>query len=296
MSTMSYTNEIIQIDEGLYCIKDVKSINKYLILGEEKAMLLDTGYGFADPRPVIRSITDLPLVVADTHGDIDHAAGNYWFDEVYLSLYDYRNLGHIEHPALRRQQMEYRLNKPGSTLGQEMELEEWMRHGAYECRYCLIDDGFSFELGDRKLEVLSVPGHTAGSLAFLDHKTGYLFTGDSVMKYNVFFAPVCSPKAPYELLRDNEPLLVYENSLRKLQKRKAEMSLLFPGHGEMGISPEFIDDLLVNLQEIRTQTGKHERFTTYRGSQAIRHAYKETLIYYTDEKLWEYQRVRRNPE
>ena len=287
---MSYVNEVIRICDDLYCIRDVKSVNKYLIIGKERALLLDTGFGFVDPRPVIRSLTQLPLIVVNTHGDIDHAAGNFWFDEVYLSPYDYRNLSHIEHRVLRRQQMEYRLNKPGSLLAEEMDADDWIKHGAYECRYRFMEDGERFDLGGRVLEVIAVPGHTAGSIALLDRTRQLLFTGDSVMKYNVFMTAVCSPEPPYELLRPNEPLAVFLHSLRRLKQRACEARLLYPGHGEMGISPRFIDDLIENLLEICEQKGVHERFTTYRGSSAIRHAYKDTLVYYDDDTLSEYRR------
>ena len=38
-----------------------------------------------------------------------------------------------------------------------------------------------FDLGGRSLEVLFTPGHTPGSVVFLDRKNKFLFAGDSVV-------------------------------------------------------------------------------------------------------------------
>jgi glyoxylase-like metal-dependent hydrolase (beta-lactamase superfamily II) len=43
----------------------------------------------------------------------------------------------------------------------------------------LLGEGDLVDLGDRVFEVLHVPGHTAGSVAFWDPAGGLLFTGDT---------------------------------------------------------------------------------------------------------------------
>ena len=44
----------------------------FLIVGEEKAMLIDTGYGEGNLREIVEGITDKPVMVVDTHGHFDH--------------------------------------------------------------------------------------------------------------------------------------------------------------------------------------------------------------------------------
>ena len=57
-----------------------------LFIGKEKALLWDTGYGIVPVREVMEELTSQPLIVVNSHGHIDHAAGNYQFDGPYTSM------------------------------------------------------------------------------------------------------------------------------------------------------------------------------------------------------------------
>ena len=48
----------------------------YLLIGSEKAMLIDTAYGDGDLRAFVETITDKPVMVCNTHGHFDHTGGN----------------------------------------------------------------------------------------------------------------------------------------------------------------------------------------------------------------------------
>jgi glyoxylase-like metal-dependent hydrolase (beta-lactamase superfamily II) len=43
-----------------------------------------------------------------------------------------------------------------------------------------MEDGHTFDLGGRTVRAISVPGHTAGSMAFVDEDAGIVLTGDDV--------------------------------------------------------------------------------------------------------------------
>ena len=59
---------IEKLHEDLYCIRETESVNIYVILGEEKALVLDTGYGYGDLIGEIRKITDKPVSYTHLHG------------------------------------------------------------------------------------------------------------------------------------------------------------------------------------------------------------------------------------
>lgn len=238
-----------------------------------------------DFTPILKELTDKPIVVVNSHADPDHMLGNYLFKEVYLSRYDYKTLQISEQMAVKKQQLEYRLKKSDGKLQLEMEnTEEWLNQSVYSPTYHLIDAGYVFDLGDLQLEVIAMPGHTSGSIALLEKKNGWLFTGDSVMEYNVFYIPAGNPP------RYPEPMSVYFDSLTKLYSRVSEINSVYPGHGNYAISPDIIIETLNNLQEIYNGEGEFEEIITYRGAKAIKHHYGKSLLYFNDDYVEQFRK------
>jgi glyoxylase-like metal-dependent hydrolase (beta-lactamase superfamily II) len=88
----------------------------------------------------------------------------------------------------------------------------------------LIEGGGRVEAGGRTLEVVHVPGHTAGSLAFFDRKRKVLFSGDTVL-------PGITPNPFFDGISDHPsgpgPFLESVARLRAL-----DVAVVLPGHGE----------------------------------------------------------------
>lgn len=168
--TWQFTEKFL--GENVYC---------YLLIGTEKALLIDTAYGFTDIGSAIREITALPLTVVNTHGHFDHITGNYRFGETYL---------HKKDAAL------YRLHTQQSSLetllkfivggGMKADLAVLALRPQIRRMLChaipdtkeLPECGY-FELGNRRVDILETPGHTQGSISLLDTKNGWLFSGDT---------------------------------------------------------------------------------------------------------------------
>lgn len=60
-----------------------------------------------------------------------------------------------------------------------------------------IKSGFIFDLGNRKLEVIEVSGHTKGSIVLLDSENKLLFTGDNNNALVWLFLDGCLPIESY---------------------------------------------------------------------------------------------------
>lgn len=73
--------------------------NMYLLEGDEKALLIDTGYGVGNLRAYVENLTDKPIVVANTHYHPDHAAGNGEFEQVYMSKGAELDKASVENPG-----------------------------------------------------------------------------------------------------------------------------------------------------------------------------------------------------
>lgn len=129
----------------------------YLIFGQERALLLDTGAGMPDvARVVMQTVKNwaerngretIPLVVAHTHNHSDHVAGDAQF----------RSLPNVTFVGA---DLETAVDYWGFT--------SWP------------DEIIEYDLGDRVLEIFGVPGHQKASIAVYDPETAILMTGDIV--------------------------------------------------------------------------------------------------------------------
>ena len=76
---MNYQSE--KINEHFIRIIDKTGVACYLVIGEEKACLLDTCNGFGNIKEYVEQLTDKPVFVLLTHGHHDHMGGANLFDE-----------------------------------------------------------------------------------------------------------------------------------------------------------------------------------------------------------------------
>ena len=147
--------EVIKINDSTWRIED-DGVRFFLLCGSEKAALVDSGMNTPDARQIAEGLTDLPLILINTHADPDHISGNGAFEEFYMS------------PAEEGNYRDH--NGKGKILP--------------------VKEGDEIDLGSRTLLIIDIPGHTPGSIAILDREYRVLISGDSVEDGNVFmFGP-----------------------------------------------------------------------------------------------------------
>lgn len=56
----------------------------FLLLGSDKALLIDTGLGVSNIRAVVNRLTDLPVEVFATHVHWDHIGGHKYFQGIFV--------------------------------------------------------------------------------------------------------------------------------------------------------------------------------------------------------------------
>ncbi|MCI8402164.1 MAG: MBL fold metallo-hydrolase [Lachnospiraceae bacterium] len=174
-----------QIDDGTWMITDFFNDHMYLLEGSQEALLIDTGIGSLTLSDRIRELTGKPLRVALTHGHVDHigAAGICERTDalgVFLSSQDFSLYQEHSGPECRKAYCEKKFERYGADLVDSEKKEYLHRLLSIEpCdRLCPLPDHFN--LGDRTIHVIRTPGHTLGSVCFLDEKTQILFSGDTV--------------------------------------------------------------------------------------------------------------------
>jgi hydroxyacylglutathione hydrolase len=221
--------QIQKIDDRTFAIKEVHywqyNVN-YLILGGERAILFDTGPGVYSIRKVVETLTDLPVTVLASHLHFDHVGNHQEFDRIALP----------DKPDLRERTVDGRF-----TLGHVRHLynvnvsfrvAEWWREGQ------VVD------LGGRKVEVLSVPGHTEESTALLDEESGQLFSGDYINKVGAW------------AIVHGYSLESYVATAGKLAARIDDGTAVWEAHGDEPLNRADIVNIGKEAQSVLDGTGK----------------------------------------
>ena len=184
----------------------------YLVLGTEKALLIDTGFGLSDLKAYVQTLTTLPLMVLNTHVHPDHSGGNGQFDAVYV--------GEHETPETDDGVLFY------TVPGQRDACGAVKRGGSYRFRH--LRDRERIDLGGRVLQVVEIPGHTPGSIALFDENTRLLLSGDAILKRVFYGAGV--------------PLSTYRAALEKA--RELPIRDILSAHWPEPLGADFIDKML----------------------------------------------------
>lgn len=83
------TPMICEIAKKTYAINEFGMAAVYLLVGDTRAMLIDTGVGYLDLDKIVSGLTSLPYDVVITHAHGDHVGGMHQFDRVYMHEKDW---------------------------------------------------------------------------------------------------------------------------------------------------------------------------------------------------------------
>src|SRR5262252_4950755 len=78
--------EVYKAAPGTYAIYEPHQSEEtisYLIVGDQKALLFDTGMGIGNLRQTTDELTSLPIVVLNSHTHNDHVGDNWQFATIY---------------------------------------------------------------------------------------------------------------------------------------------------------------------------------------------------------------------
>jgi hydroxyacylglutathione hydrolase len=174
----------------------------YLLFGDGRALLLDTGAGNMKIRPAVDAAINhwlaahkrasIPLVVAHSHGHGDHIAG----DAEFAGRPDTTVIG----------------TRPRDVAA-FFHIADWPKQPA------------TFDLGGRKLDIIPTPGHQPAHIMIYDERTQLLFSGDSLYPGRLY--------VPSNLFKD------YRDSINRVADFSANRHILYilGAHIEMTAEP-----------------------------------------------------------
>lgn len=250
--------ETNELRPGIFCIDDSGISKAFLVVGEEKACLIDTANGLNDLYAEVRRLTDKPLIVVDTHGHPDHFFGNYSFDHAYLNSKDWE----LAKDFMSMPEIAVALKERGGSFPDFIDIKE----------------GDSFDLGGRTLEVYELPGHTKGSIVLLCPEERILFAGDSINHHLFLQLDGC--------------LSVCESATALESKMwlKDKADFILHGHGSGFDDISLMDYLLNAMKEVLDgKTEKDELIEFGPGAFGMRHEFKvdtERQFNCIDSMIW----------
>lgn len=236
-----------QIEDGVYRITSKENVFMDLFVGKEKALLFDTGYSFGNLKDEIKKITDLPLIIVNSHGHLDHTNGNYQFDEnIYIhekdiELCKLHNSLEWRTTAVNggKNTEDFITHEFSNILPEGFDEEHYIKQGTGNL--VGTKEGDVFELGGKTLKVIEFPGHTSGSIALLLEENKNLYVSDAINSFVWLFG------------EEAEKLDVYIKSLYKA--KELDFKKMHFGHAPFPAGKEMIDIFIECAENVDYENG-----------------------------------------
>lgn len=169
-----------QITEG----EGVLRCNTFVVDGSDEALLIDTGLGIGDLRSVVEDVVGDDIRVLLTHAHWDHLGAAKQFDDVVINGRERASDGTVSLDVLEDDYDQ----RPREFIARWLELDKPLPDGFDPETYRIdpipnvgaVEPGDELVVGDRRIELVPIPGHTPGLLAALDRGEGTCFASDIV--------------------------------------------------------------------------------------------------------------------
>jgi glyoxylase-like metal-dependent hydrolase (beta-lactamase superfamily II) len=220
--------EVYEVEPGIFAIYEPfqwQEVISYLITGTDKALLFDTGNGFSNIKAIIDQLTNLPVMVLNSHTHFDHIGSNHAFKAIKSpsTPFSIKNSQGWGNDYMRSEAAPEALCKglPDGVTQDNHHIKSFTISAK-------VIEGDIIDLGGRKLEVMQIPGHTPDSVALLDADKGHLWTGDSFYE------------GPIWLFFPETDLPAYKKSIARIAALAPNLKAVFPAHNTPKADPNML--------------------------------------------------------
>ena len=256
----------VPIDTHTWLIEDCFKGYMYLLEGEREAVLIDTGMGLPGLKECVNSLTSRPVTVINSHGHLDHVGGNCQFENRYMMEEDYDVLKEHTNVQFR----EGLIRGFAQEFGMKFDEREFknIAKAGYLVPFLPLADGQIFDLGKRTLEIISVPGHTKGSVCILDRERRNLFSADTICDQGIllFFSHSAS-------VRD------YLRSVQLLKRKKKCFEKIWPGHHKYPLDLDYLNEYEECAEQILMMPERGDDICSNLGKGKIWHKGRISITY-----------------
>ena len=232
--------EVRRPEAGVFTIGEplhVEAVKSSLVVGEERAVLIDTGMGVADVRALVASLTDRPVTVINSHAHWDHIGGNRLFAghaEILIHEAEATALAAgVGNVKLRAAFAPEHLRGPLPD-GFDVEAVAFPPVAATGT----LRGGEVFDLGGRSLEVLHTPGHSPGGIVLFDRANGVLFGTDVAYADDLY------------AFGQDADLGAYRATMARLAELAPTLRTVYSCHGESPMAPALLPRMRDALDEV----------------------------------------------
>ncbi len=184
------------VTERLTRINCPANVCALLAVGNDKAALIDTGFGYGDLKAYVETLTDKPVEVILTHGHYDHVGGAGVYEKAYIPKEDISlALAHSQKSVRIAGLAGFAITASEEELPPELKEEQLIG----------ISDGWTLYLGGYTVKMLALHGHTQGMMCPLFVEDRVILFGDGL---NSAAFLQMDHSLPIESYRDN--LLIFK--------------------------------------------------------------------------------------
>ncbi|MEK4714297.1 MBL fold metallo-hydrolase [Sporosarcina sp. FSL K6-5500] len=228
------------IDDTTFVISEYghwEQVHSYLLIGENQAVLIDTGLGIDSIKRITDQLTNLPIIVLTTHVHWDHIGSHGEFEHLYVHKDEedwlINGIQKLSIEQIRKDvSRDITIPKPATFNPETYKPFQGIPTG-------LLYDGDEINIGNRLLTVYHTPGHSPGHVSILDTKNGYLFTGDLLYDRTPIYA----------FFPTTNPIDLVE-SLEKISKIP-HVTKIFGGHNTIGLHADVLKEVKNAVRVLR---------------------------------------------
>ena len=223
---------IQEIDHTTFAISEYghwEKVHSFLLIGEEQAVLIDTGLGIDSIKRITDQLTKLPITVFTTHVHTDHIGNHDEFDVIYVHEKDsdwlMNGIKGLSIEQIRK------------DIGRDITIptpktfnpETYTPYQGEPTKF--VSDNEMIDIGNRKLIIYHTPGHSPGHICIFDATNGYLSTGDLLYDETPIYAFYPSTN-PVDLV----------HSLERITRIKG-VSKIYGSHNTLGLDLEVLQEV-----------------------------------------------------
>ncbi|MCC8168033.1 MAG: MBL fold metallo-hydrolase [Clostridiales bacterium] len=266
-----FTSE--KLTEHVTRIRDILGVGLYLVEGQDRACVIDTGHGLGNLRDYIETLTDKPVFVILTHGHVDHAGGAALWEETWMSPLDEEVYREHSRLAFRREHFIH------DEKTKDIPVEEYVPPRTED--FYALSDGKTFDLGGLTLECIAAPGHTPGMTMVLIREERMILFGDGCgLEVLLCFT-------------SSSTVSEYYTTLEKIRQFEPYYDRIIRNHGTCESPKELLGNVIACCEDILAGTDAAQK-TSFHGQAALsareidekhqRVDGKEGNILYTEDK------------